>query len=823
MNATGQAPFDWEVKDFADPKRAEALVARLLPHGIRLDAYELSLLVERLGRAPRWAELVIMNTMWSEHCSYKSTRHRLAVLPTVAPQVVLGPGEDAGAVWLGDHEGRRWLAVVAHESHNHPSQIVPYEGAATGVGGIVRDVYCMGAEVVGVLDALRMGTGVRGGGLRAREILDGVVSGIGDYGNALGVPNLGGDLEFHPGYDANVLVNVVAVGVVDEPGLVHSRVPGQGDYAFVLVGKPTDRSGFGGASFSSGVLGGGSDQRGAVQLPDPFLKRVLAVANRAVLERARDQGWAIGFKDLGAGGIACVTSELADHGGAGAEIRLDRAHRVSEPTPPEVLLCAETQERFCFVVPWRVREEVVALYNERFRLGDIYPGAGASVIGRTRSDGVYRVLWEDELLVDCPVSFLTSGVRRERAVAARTTARTKRERPSALRPARPGRGGADSEMATELEAALGSMALASRAPLFRRYDPEVRGATTVRAGEADAGVIVPVPGAPFGLAMAVDGNPRLCLDEPRIGAAHAVYESARNVAAVGAYPWCLTDCLNYGRPEDAEVMGDLEAGLRGLSEAAIALGTLPELGEKEPVEAWAARVRDVLPPLPFVSGNVSLYNEDENGGAIPPSPIVACLGRVPDVSRVSTPGFKEAGSALLLVGEANRGRLRASLYAERNGMTPGAGPAFEPARARAEIALVVALHARRRVRACHDVSDGGLAQALAEMSFASGARRGFEVSLPASFDPEGRPLESWFSEEPGFVVELAPASLDEVRAWADALGARTHHLGNVTNDGIWTFRGAGSGSVASVSGGPLEAVWQRALERAFEVSEEVVA
>ncbi len=823
MNATHPAPVAYAEADFRDPARREALARRLSAFGIRLDAYELGLLVERLGRAPRWAELVIMNTMWSEHCSYKSTRHLLTALPTEAPQVVLGPGEDAGAVWLGDHLGERWLAVVAHESHNHPSQIVPYEGAATGVGGIVRDVYCMGADVVGVLDALRMGTGVRGGGLKAREILDGVVSGIADYGNALGVPNLGGDLEFHPGYDANVLVNVVAVGVVEEKGLIHSRVPGPGDFAFVLVGKPTDRSGFGGASFSSGVLGGEGDQRGAVQLPDPFLKRVLAIANQAVLARAREKHWSLGFKDLGAGGIACVTSELADHGGTGAEVRLDRAHRVAEPLPPEVLLCAETQERFCWVVPWEAGEEVAAIYNQRFRLGDVYPGAGASVIGRTRSDGTYRALWGEEVLVECPVTFLTSGVRRERL------AESPVETP--IEPPGPGArmSGDDDEgdglpVLEELGHALASAALSSRAPLFRRYDPEVKGRTAVRAGEADAGVLVPVPGAAFGFAMAVDGNPRLCLAEPRVGAAMAVYEAARNVAATGAWPWCLTDCLNYGRPEDPHVMGQLEAGLAGLREAALALGTLPDLSDGEPVEHWAERVRGPIPALPFVSGNVSLYNEDGKGNAIPPSPIVACLGRVPDISRVSTPGLKEPGSTLLLIGLASRGRLRASLYGERHPAEAQhftALPAFEPAAARAEIALVLALHARGRVRACHDISDGGVAQTLAEMSFAASARLGFEAGLPAPAVRAVDPALVWFSEEPGFVVEVAPADVPDIEAWAEALGARVHRLGRVRADGRFAFEGPGR-PVAG-SGAALMERWSEALHAAFEVSEEVVA
>jgi phosphoribosylformylglycinamidine synthase len=643
--------------DFASEAARIALASRLGPFGITLDPGELSLLVERLGRVPRWAELVIMNTMWSEHCSYKSTRHLLKRLPTEAPQVVLGPGQDAGAVRLGTHEGRSILCVLAHESHNHPSQIVPYEGAATGVGGIVRDVYCMGAEVVGTLDALRMGTGRTSGGLKAREILAGVVQGIADYGNALGVPNLGGDLEFHDGYDANVLVNVVAVGLVDEDRLVHSRVPGPGDYAFVLVGKPTDASGFGGAAFSSGVLGGQTDQRGAVQLPDPFLKRVLAVANRALLDLAHERGWAIGFKDLGAGGIACVTSELADHGGTGADIVLDGAHRVPEPLPPEVLLCAETQERFCFVVPWEARAEACAVFNERFRLGDVYPHAGASVIGRTRKDGTYRVTWNGEAIVECPVSFLTSGVRCERpATPAQAPAPTAKD--DAFGPF---------DLAAEIRAAVTSLALCSRAPLYQRYDPEVQGRTTIARGAADAGVLVAAPGAPFGLAMAVDGNPRLGALDPGLGARNAVWESARNVVATGAWPWALTDCLNYGRPTDPRVMGQLEAGIGGLAEAARAVGTLPVRAAGETLGAWLARCTEPRPALPFVSGNVSLYNEDHDGRAVPASPIVACAGFLPDVSRTATPGLKGAGSVLLLIGAEARGRLGGSLFAERRG------------------------------------------------------------------------------------------------------------------------------------------------------------
>jgi phosphoribosylformylglycinamidine synthase II len=815
----GTVPYT--AQDFADEAARAALARRLAPLGIRLDALELGLLVERLGRVPRWAELVIMNTMWSEHCSYKSTRHLLSRLPTTAPQVVLGPGEDAGAVLLGEHAGKRWLLVVAHESHNHPSQIVPYEGAATGVGGIVRDVYCMGAEVTGVLDALRMGTGRRGNGLAAREILSGVVAGIADYGNALGVPNLGGDLEFDEGYDANVLVNVVALGVVEDSGLVHSRVPGPGDWAFVLCGKPTDASGFGGAAFSSGVLDAASDQRGAVQLPDPFLKRVLAVANAAVLARARQQGWAIGFKDLGAGGIACVTSELADHGGVGVEVFLDQAHRVTAPLAPEVVLCAETQERFCWVVPWAAREEVVAIYRDRFRLGDIYPGAGASVVGRSRADGVYRATWQGEAVVECPVSFLTSGVRCERpATAPAPTARAEGARPAAAGDDVPA---SRLDLAAEVATALASPALCSREPLFRRYDPEVRGVTFLRPGEADAGAIAPVPGAPFGLAVAVDGNPRLGRLDPFLGAARAVGESARNVAATGAWPWCLTDCLNYGRPTDPAVMGALEAGLDGLAAAAHGLGTLPLLERGDDVSAWCASVaRKDLPPLPFVSGNVSLWNEDHDGRAVPPSPIVACFGLLPDVSNHSTPGLKAAGSVLLHVGPG-RGALGGSLFAERHGRAGDPLPGFAPGDERSDLALVLAAHVHGLVRAAHDVSDGGLVQALAEMAFLGRAGCGFAADVgPLVARGVAAAEHAWFSEEPGFVLEVPEEARVDLDSWADALGARLTPIGRVTAAPGWSLSTPGRAPV-EIDPAPLHAAWSTALDDAFVVVDEALA
>jgi len=352
----------WAPEETATP---EAVARRLAAQGVILEVEEIGILAGLLGGPPRWAEAVLFGILWSEHCSYKSTRHLLKRLPTSAPQVILGPGEDAGVVALPAPCDDLAL-VLGHESHNHPSQVLPVEGAATGVGGIVRDIGCMGAEVIGVLDALRFGDPVADG-VGARDIVRGVVRGIADYGNALGVPNLGGDVVFDSGFATNCLVNVMSAGIAPRAGILRSRVPGgPGPWVFVLVGKPTDESGFGGAAFASGELGDG-DQRGAVQLPDPFLKRVLHVANAEMFRRIRERGIPAGFKDLGAGGIACATSELAAAGGRGADIVLDDAHVVSRPLPPEVLLCAETQERFCWVLPEAFAEEAC---GDQFLLRD---------------------------------------------------------------------------------------------------------------------------------------------------------------------------------------------------------------------------------------------------------------------------------------------------------------------------------------------------------------------------------------------------------------------------------------------------------------------
>ena len=723
---TAAAREAWSAAEARDPA---AVSARLRERGVALEPDEVQLLNELLGRSPRWAEAVLFGILWSEHCSYKSTRHLLKRLPTEAPQVVIGPGEDAGVVSL-PAPCDDLVLVLGHESHNHPSQVLPVEGAATGVGGIVRDIVCMGAEVVGVMDSLRFGD--PRSGVHARDVVRGVVEGIAAYGNALGVPNLGGDTVFDQGYDTNCLVNAMAIGLAPADGVLRSRVPeGPGPWAFVLVGKPTDESGFGGAAFASGELGdpGRSDARGAVQLPDPFLKRVLNAATYEAFRIVRERRLPCGFKDLGAGGIACATSELAAAAGCGAVIALDAAHRVTRPVAgearelsPEVVLCAETQERYCWVVPESFAPELCALYERAFALGDVHPGAGARVIGQATAAPRYHVTWHGETLVDCEVAAITTGRRVERPARPRTRPLPPRARRRSPDPRR------------ALLTMLSGLHAGSRAYLCRHYDGDVQGRTWLRAGEGDASVLRVHPERAMGVAFAVGGNPFWCEGDPALGAAHAVAEAARNVAATGARPWALTDCLNFGHPEVAEVMGDLEQTLAGLGSAARALGGLAAAGQ----------------PLPFVSGNVSLYNQ-VGAQAIPPSPIVMCAGVMHDVSRALGSGLREQGHVLVLIGEARDGLEGATYTREVLRERGGPPPPLDLAREASLQALAVAIAEGGWARAAHDVSDGGLAVALVEMLLGSAVELGAELDLEP-FEVE--PAVSLFCERPAIVYEV---------------------------------------------------------------------
>ena len=693
---------------------------------------ELARIRERLGREPSLVELHAFDAQWSEHCSYKSSRHLLKKLPTSGSAVVLGPAEDSGIVHLGEWKGERYGIVIAHESHNHPSQVVPFEGAATGIGGIVRDVLCMGAHVIAVADPLRFGT-IDDPHSHQRYVAQGVVDGISAYGNAIGVPNIAGDLYFDPRFDDNALVNVVAMGIVKESEIIHSYAPpGADGWDIVLVGKATDPSGFGGASFSSLTLDSADEDanKGAVQVPDPFLKSVVMRASYRVFRFLREQGLTVGFKDLGAGGIMGCSAEITAAGGYGAQIDLDAVNVAVEGMPPEVIAVGETQERLLWVVPPAVTPELLRIYNEEFTLPEIAYNARATKIGTVTAQPRYVLRYRGQTVMDVDSAFLTGSIRDDLPYAQASAPPATTERPLVT----------GVQLDELLERVLAHGDVCSREPLYRRYDSVVRGCTVIPRGAAAAGVLAPVPGSPLGVALAVAGNPRMSHIDVRLAAEHAVYEAVRKVVATGARALALTDCLNFGNPRKIEHYNELVAAIDGLAHAAAAFET------------------------PFVSGNVSLYNESANGRNIPASPIVACVGGFSDIATVVTMPLKAAGSVLYLVG-APQAALGGSVLLDVLGRSDEHLPRIDYDVVRAQHDLLYEAAQARLLRSAHPIGNGGLLTAIAEMAFAT-LRKG-RPAIGAQVDDAWQwthgstgDLEAYFGESGGFVIEVAAEDVE---------------------------------------------------------------
>lgn len=692
----------------------DTLRARAQEAGVALRVDELRRIAAECGRDPTVVELHAFDAQWSEHCSYKSSRHHLKGLPTEGPDVLLGPGEDAGILYLGEHDGERYGVVVAHESHNHPSQVVPFEGAATGIGGIVRDVLCMGAEVIAVADPLRFGR-VEAPDSHARHVARGAVDGIAAYGNAIGVPNLAGDAFFDAGFDDNALINVVALGLVKERDIIHSSAPRDANgWDIVLVGKATDPSGFGGASFSSLALDAADQDanKGAVQVPDPFLKSVLMRASYRVFAMLREKQVVAGFKDLGAGGIMGCSAEIVASGGFGADLNLDEVNVAIEGMAPEVIAVGETQERLLWVLPPDVTPEVLRIYNDEFTLPTIGFNARAGIVGRVTAEKRYVLRHRGEIVMDVDIDVLTGSVRDDLPFVETV-------------PHAPPQADAPSiDVAALFPQVLAHRDVCSRAPLYRRYDWVVRGATVLPRGSADAGVLAPIPGSRLGVALAVAGNPRYGSLDAQGGAERAVIEAVRRVVAVGARPIGLTDCLNFGNPQKPEQLGALVAAVAGLGTAARELG------------------------LAFVSGNVSLYNESKAGRAVPPSAVVACVGALEDVAQAVTPGLKRSGSTLLWVGSRD-GELGGSVLAELLGLD-GSLPSIDYAGERLAAEIVADARDRGVLLAVRSISDGGVLTALARMAFDArlqGRTLGADIACATPFVEAG-----------GFLCEVSDAA-----------------------------------------------------------------
>jgi len=748
----------------SDPEVQSSLRAA----GIGMSVPEARSIAEVLGRDPTLTELFCYDAMWSEHCSYKSSRATLKeFLPTDGPNVVMGPVEDSGIVAIDD----QWCVVISHESHNHPSQILPNEGAATGIGGIVRDVNCMGATVVATADPLRFGDPYGPKASKVRWVAEGVVDGIWQYGNALGVPNMGGDIVFNKSFDDNCLVNVVSLGIVRRDQIIRSRAPpaaGEGGYDVILVGKPTDSSGLGGVTFASEALREEDEEtnRGAVQIPDPFLKNVLFKANADLFALVRAEGIEIGFKDLGGGGFTCATSEMGSAGGFGMEINLDDMHKAAD-FPSEVLSIAETQERFLIVSPPELRERILKIYNEDWDLPNVYEGARASVVGKINTGDRFTVTYKGETVCDVPIQHLTGGIRYKRLEIPRTI---KLAEPAVDEP---------SDYNEILLKILASPNIASREHVYRYYDTEVMGNAVIRPGEADAGLIAPVRGEKFGVALAVDSNPFYGRISPFWGGATAVAEAMRNVAAIGAVPATLTDCLNYGNPEKPEAFWEFREGVKGIAESCKNLYLKGYEGQQQPV--------------PIVSGNVSFYNESPQG-SVDPSPVIACVGIIKDFSKAITMDLKAAGDCLYLIGP-RFDELGGSEYYRTAFHETGANvPIVRFDLERSMIYAVIDAIDEGLLAAAHDISNGGLAASICEMALVRPARFGVDLNLDQVQGGEGgdgggeggsqeaglRTDRLLFSESSGFVLEAKKgkeARLGEILA---GYGLTAMPIGTVT-------------------------------------------
>lgn len=691
---------------------------------------------EMLDRAPSIAELVLFSIQGSEHCSYKSSRVHLGKFVTEGPDVVLGAKEDAGVISIAtDNEGKRWCIVMSHESHNHPSQLVPFEGAATGVGGNVRDVMCMGAEVIACTDSFRFG---EINSNKTKWIHDGVVSGVAGYSNPLGIPNIGGDIYYHKRYNENCLVTLVTLGIVKEDHIIHSYAPEDADgYDLILIGKPTDNSGFGGASFASLELEEDkkNQNKGAVQEPNAFLERHLLKSSYALFNEIKNMGLIdrVGFKDLGAGGVACASVELAETSGYGSEVWLDKVHTGMDGLHSSVYLCSETQERFMWVCPPELTKKIVDHYNIKYNLPEVSDGAMASVIGKIRSDGQYIVHYDGEIIVDAKANQVTKGFLYKRPF-----------KPSNIK-IEPTKPSVSNNYNKDLIDLLSHENIASRKSVFDQYDKQVQGRVVFEAGQADSGVMAPFNSEDYpaeirstGIALSTDHNPMYGCIDPYWAGINAVVESMRNVAAVGATPHALTDCLCFGNPEKESQMWEFVESVRGITDACNIV-TLKDNPKH---------------PTPIIAGNVSFYNESKNG-SIPPSPIVSCLGKLKDIKKVIGMSFLHSNSNLILVGK-RKSEMGGSAYYHLKNKFDTTLPKPDLDEVRRQIFALTDCIEEELILSCHDISDGGLGVALSEMAFENNI--GFKIRM----DENLRFDEILFSETGGFIMEVDSNKLEAV-------------------------------------------------------------
>ena len=721
-------------------------------HG--LSAAEYGTVLGILGRAPSLTELGIFSVMWSEHCSYKSSRVHLRRFPTKGPRVLQGPGENAGVVDIGDG----WAVCFKMESHNHPSYIEPYQGAATGVGGILRDVFTMGARPIANLNGLFFG---RPDHPKTAHLMKGVVAGIGDYGNCIGVPTVGGQVTFNPCYDGNILVNAFTLGLLRADKIFRGYASGVGN-PVLYVGSKTGRDGIHGATMASAEFSEATEEkRPTVQVGDPFTEKLLL---EACLELMAEDV-IVGIQDMGAAGLTSSSFEMAGRAGSGIRLDLDRVPmRESGMTPYEILL-SESQERML----------IVAEQGREARVREIFHrwGLDAVAIGEVTDTGRAEIFWHGERVVDMPVGPVSDqapAYERPMREPAGLQSRTALDVAS-LPPVAP---------AAALLALMGHPDLCSRRWVTTQYDQTVRTNTVLGPG-ADA-ALVRIKGTTKAVAMSLDVNPRYCKLDPFEGGRLAVAESARNVACVGAKPLALTDCLNFGNPEKPEVMWEFARSVDGISEAAAAMET------------------------PVVSGNVSFYNET-NGVGIHPTPTIGMVGLLEEVDARLDPAFKEPGDAIVLLGETF-GHLggSAALWV-LFGLEAGSPPSLDLSAELRLIALLQELAAHGLARSAHDCSEGGLLVTVAECGLASGSTLGADLSLAT----RGlSPLARLFGEDASRAVVTAPRGGEQgVLETAARLNVPAAVIGTVRRERL-VVRLDGN-PAADLSMAQLRAAWENGL------------
>ncbi len=712
----------------AEPFPGEREVTPEVVREHKLNDAEYAEILKLLGRTPTLTELGIFSALWSEHCSYKHTKRVLRTFPTEGPQVVQGPGENAGVLRLPDG----WAVAFKIESHNHPSAVEPYQGAATGVGGILRDVFTMGARPVAVLNSLRFGPL---DDARNRYLFAGVVKGVGDYGNCVGVPTLGGEVCFAPGYSGNPLVNAMAVGLLREDQLITARAHGIGNI-LLAVGARTGRDGIHGASFASEDLSAESEKRRPqVQVGDPFTEKLLLEASLELITG----GYIVAIQDMGAAGLTSSSAEMAARGGVGVELDTSRVPtREAGMTPYEIML-SESQERMLVVAePDRIDE--IRAVCQKWDLD-------ATPIGTVTGDGIFRIVHEGRVVAAIPGQELVDGCPMHSPPAAESpAARARRgETPRVAAP----------DISTALELLLDAPTVASKRWVYEQFDGTVRAGTVMTPG-SEAGVLH-VANTAFGIAMTVDCNARHVQLDPYEGGKGAVAEAARNIACTGAVPLGITDCLNFGNPERPEIFFQFAEACRGIGDACRAFGT------------------------PVTGGNVSLYNQSPTG-AIDPTPTIGMIGLLADVTKAVPSHFRQGGDAILLLG-ATTGHLGGSAYwAELLGAPVGAPPPIDLQRERALQRFLIAGADSRLLTSAHDLSDGGFAVALAECCIGGPwATRTHGATVDLGRHADSVSDEGWmFGEDAArAIVSCDPADVAALQRLAHEHGIECHYLGLV--------------------------------------------